>query len=331
MKRNILLVVLCILIAFVSVSCASSSSSSSDSWILNPYDRKYPESEYLMAVGSGTGRNPAIDNAMQNLAIAFNVDVYSSNTSTAYGSAQVSNGQRNVNSFVENQNVVSTVSDVKDIVGVEVYDVVEKDGRVYARVGLNRSNSINLLNERISSMSSYLNSEISKASRANNVNALAICSAIYEDALTADSYLLQKEILTGQSEIRFVNRIVAIRNSIVSGKSAKVTISMPYTYDSSTVRGIIEAALRSAGITVVQYGADYEVLCDIGVYSDKYNASNYVIDNVAVTLSLSDGSGNNSVSSMEKITSLSQPMALQNVMKYLNEEIRDLLRELLSV
>ena len=320
------------LILFLIVSCTSSSGTSDNvSWMLDPYDKKYPESDYLIAVGFGNSRNTAVDDALQNLARSFTVDIYSTNSSSSFGSVQVSNGKRNYDSYLTNDTTVQTVSNVRDIIGVETLDVVEKDNKVYARVGLNRKNSVNLLTQRINSKAAYLTSQLSKASMSSSVEALSICGSIYDDVITVDSYILQLEKLTGQSETRYSDKLNSIRSKAVSGKSASINVNMPYKYDTRAVKGIIESSLKSAGLTVSNGKSDFEVRCDIGVYSDNDNTSNYIINNVSITVSLISGNDRNSVSSMEKITSLSQQMAMQDVMKYYDDEIRNLIRSLLGV
>lgn len=321
-------VVVLAVIAVLLASCASASIDAvEEKWVFEPYDADHPQDDYLMAVGSGTGRNPAIDSAMQSLAQSFSVDVMSTTSTDSAGGMTVRDGSRSSYSDVFSGSSVHTLSNVRDIVAVEVFEVVEHDGMFHARVGVDRKKAIDILSGRIDGRYAAIEAELAKAATATPIKALSICSAVYEDALGIDGYILQLEVLSGKGKRRLADRIAEIRNSVLSGRSVSVKLNVPRDYDDDAVRGMIESALTGVGLEVVRSKGDFSLSCDVGTSSDR---TKYVVDTVVVTLTISDSYGSNSVSSMEKVTSLNESMGVQNVMKHLDTEIDELVGTLLA-
>lgn len=320
---------LLIMISMFAVSCKTTGSSD---WIMNPYDNTHKSGEYLMVVGIGNTKEEATNNAMQSLAQNFSVDIRSSTGSSSSGTVSVTNGQKNVYSSSSVSSVVTTVSNVKNLVGVETYNVAELDGKIFVRVGINIAKTEKILNARIASGYQTILNSISRAEKETGMKALSACAAIYEDAVEMDCYILQLEVLSGRTDYaRLADKVVAIRNKYLTGKTISIKIQMPFSYSHATVKGLVESKLTEAGLSITNKKPTYTLDCIISTSSDSVSYSDKVNEIISVTLMLSTSGESNTLSDSKTIVSPNKMIAMQNAMEYIIATVPQLLSALLSV
>lgn len=324
-----LLIALCC--AVTLVSCASSSSQGSvPSWYVDVYDQQYPQGEYLLAVGTGTGRNPAIDDATYALASAFVTSVSGQSVSGTSDIVSNRNGAVSSSSTSSYESLVTTTSDLDNIVGLEVFDVVQaEDGTFYARVGLEVASAVQSLNTMLADCRASVESALSEARRAGTVEGLSILSSVMESANEADGYSLQLSVLTGSRYQSLSSQVENLRKNLLDGVSVSIATTVRGDVDASTVEGAARSAFSKAGISISDR-SPVKAEVEVSSSRDDGNRSGYVIDNVVVSLSIDDGRRSATESAEDSITSIDEAQADRNVGEFISEALDELTSSLLA-
>lgn len=315
----------------ILVSCASSSEQgSAPSWYVDVYDQQYPEGEYLLAVGTGTGRNPAIDDATYALASAFVTNVSGQSISGTSDIILNRNGSTSSHSASSYESMVTTTSNLDNIVGLEVFDVVQaEDGTFYARVGLEVASAVQSLSTMLADCRATVESALSEARRAGTVDGLSILSSVMESANEADGYSLQLSVLTGSRYQSLSSQVENLRKNLLDGVSVSIATTVRGDVDASTVEGAARSAFSKAGISISDR-SPVKAEVEVSSSRDDGNRSGYVIDNVVVSLSIDDGRRSATASAEDSITSIDEAQADRNVGEFISEALDELTSSLLA-
>lgn len=223
-------------------------------WLDSPYDKAYQEAEYLCAVGSGSSRNKAVDDAMSALSQVFNSQVHSVTTVTSLSTAEEDILGKMTFSEASEMVESSKIESVTDkIVGSEVVNShTDELGRVYVRVALNRKTAAELYQKEIADLSSQIKDLRSKAAFASDplksyvvlVRALAL-------AKQQQTLINQVQVLLKQSQ---PSQLAAIQRELAN-LSASVSIVVEVATDEAsepTLKAAFSSALQTLGFAVIE-------------------------------------------------------------------------------
>ena len=129
-------VALLIIITIVLSSCTSTNNSGLPSWFINQYDATYTKTDYICAVGSGSTKEEAQENAKVTISQIFNTSI--KNALVTF--------DNDTTSSLSTRGYIDT--SVDDLMGLKVANTfVNKDGTFFVRVALDKKMAINKIRE----------------------------------------------------------------------------------------------------------------------------------------------------------------------------------------
>lgn len=242
--------------ALLLVSCSSSGNTSGNGtpgWVTNPAN-EYSESQYLMAVGSGSTLREAQTDAFSRLSQIFQMDI---DASEQLYSETI---DRNVNNNLYSQSTSKLLNNVRigtkqELMNTTILDSdVDKFGTYYALAGMDRAESSRIYKQEISNNSIQIDE--------------------YENAADNEQNILQKMILlTKAKAVASANVMLSKQLNIILGGAGtggeatedltriqekfrntqqKANVTIQTNNATETVKSAINAVLQNAGFNITQ-------------------------------------------------------------------------------
>lgn len=256
--RRLLLPVL-LSLAILS-GCATSMGSSSPLWMDRPYDKSYDQATYLAAVGSGSTREQAVDNARAALSQIFSSEVRSITELTTLSTSSTDEAGHSTFTQASEMLEMGRVSSTTEaIIGSEVANVfTDSLGRVHARVVLHRAKSADLYRERVADLARQRSALRTKRLLTDDL--LRRYILLLEElglAREEQGFLDQIQVLSGTSQSQVLMPLRQELSRLASSITVAVHVDAP---EAATARlqSAFEAALQQLGFSTVSTTAAYE-------------------------------------------------------------------------
>jgi hypothetical protein len=257
-------------------------------WYLDPAS-EYPQSAYITGQGDGASADEAQSRALSQISLYFKSKVssdsvfYNDYSETRWGAASESRQHSHRTERI----TVTSASDFFAVAFTPVY--VDKKGAYHILAYIDRAKAAQIYKARIAEklqeaeriLEAYSGSPDPLAAAPHLEAARAVC----EDACDYSSMLL---VISGAGNPDTAARFAAVDAAIAANKSrmtAAVAVDMQ-----PIVAQAVSAALRNAGLTIVDSGASYTAAVEISLSEGKTAHYITVTPSVAVTLKTADGS-----------------------------------------
>ncbi len=253
-------VLLSILIAILLSGCALAPRSQvGPSWLDRPYDAVYGQGEYLVAVGSGSTREQAVDAARAALSQIFASEVQSVTELTTRSTSAVdeagSSAFTQASEMLEMGRVSSTT---EAIIASEVANVyTDALGRTYARVVMHRTTSAALYRSEVQALAQQRASL--KARRLGTSEALGQYILLLEELALArreQGFLDQIQVLTAKSQGSVLLPLQRELGALASTITISLSVDAPAAAQ-GVLAAAFEAALQALGFVTVTDGGAY--------------------------------------------------------------------------
>jgi len=245
----------------VLLGCATGGTSSRPSWLERPYDKSYDQGTYLAAVGSGSTREQAVDNARAALSQIFQSEVSSvTELTTLSTSATDEAGASTFTQASEMLEMGRVTSTTDAIIGSEVANVfTDSLGRVHARVVLHRTKSGDLYAQRVGELA--LQRSALRTKRLLTADVLRQYILLLEElglATSEQGYLDQIQVLSGKSQAHVLMPLRQELSRLASAITVVVNVDAPPAAR-ATLQAAYEAALQQLGFTTAEAKGAYEL------------------------------------------------------------------------
>lgn len=269
MRKGILLFLIPFLVSCVTIP------NQRPTWIDDPYDRKYPEDEYLLVVGSGSSYQKAVENARINLASVFSSQVEAFTQITTIDS---SDGV----SFDELFEQGTVSSNVEDLVGSEVVaSFTDPLGQTYVRLAIHRKENAAFLENRLTELTKEL-AKIRSQSSTDRLERYHLLLSSYPIAREAQQLSDRIWVLTGKLN---PNHLLALQSELrVLAGSISVEVLVHSENDSHLLKAGFEGALQSLGFT--QGSGDYILTVAYDSEPVLFEASPYAYERYQLSVTL---------------------------------------------
>jgi hypothetical protein len=242
-------------------------------WMDRAYDAVYDEKTYLVAVGSGSTREQAVDAARSALSQIFTSTVHAFTEVTSLSTAATdSEGKRTFTEAVQMIDTGQIESQSDAIIGSEVANVyTDSLGRVHARVVMHRVRSTELYRSRVD--------ELRRSRAAIRSRSMLHADPLYRYvsllselalALEEQGYLDQIQVLTTKSQ---PNVVLPLRQEL-SAVAASIAVAVSLDGDETAQLPLtvaLESELQRLGFTVVPGEAPYSL-------TGRYTAEEVVME-----------------------------------------------------
>ncbi|MFA5513944.1 MAG: LPP20 family lipoprotein [Sphaerochaetaceae bacterium] len=258
MKKRIYPIVV-ILFALFAVGCLSSNTSGKRPvWIELLYDRSYPQSKYLCAIGSGSNYENAVGSAYSSLSQSFSVRVestlqtfsesYYSETSSYFGDSMIDSG------------ILSTQSET--ILGAKVVNVwVDKQNMVWVRVALERAKGAKLYEKEIKQLAQQIEKiQLSAMKESSSLSRYFRLQKALPLAEKHQQLIQQLSVLKGSTVNPLLRNLESQLDSIASAVTVTVTVTKaPNQETKKRIENGFIALLNDYGFSVGQGEAVVEI------------------------------------------------------------------------
>ncbi len=227
-----------IVLSLLFVSCASVSNQGIPSWFINQYDAPCNKTDFICAVGSGSSKEEAHENAKVALSQIFNTKIQ--NALVLYDSDN--------KSTLDSIGYVDT--SVDDLIGLKLVNTyVNKDGVFFVRVALEKKLAINKLREIITPS----NREIASLLASNNESDLTYLQNLLRAkkiAISIQQYFDQLSVL---EEATVPSPLISVENKINMLKknlSLDVKVESEDSFTKSQLEKAVQTMLINSGIGI---------------------------------------------------------------------------------
>ncbi len=258
MKALLLSILLSLALLF---GCTTSMGSASHpAWMESSYDKSYDQGTYLAAVGSGSTREQAVDNARAALSQIFTSEVRSVTETTSHSTSSTDEaGQRTFTEAFELLQMGQVSSTTEELIGSEVANVyTDSLGRVHARVVLHRKKSAEVYRERVGELARERSAL--RAQRLLTGDVLRQYTLLLEElglATQEQGFLDQIRVLTGTSQAQVLLPLRQELGRLAGAITVTVNVDAPQEA-TARLQSAFEGALQSLGFSTVAGAAAYE-------------------------------------------------------------------------
>ena len=332
-KKVFLFIVILQLLCLVSCAYAppvakKSVSTSSDfpEWINNP-NSLYPDSRYIVGVGSGDTRQAAEKDAVGNIAKVFQSAITVDQTVIENYLEVEENNQSSASfsSQMLNRTSVASQQELKNI-KIDKVHFSSNDGLYYVLAYLNRAETALLYEQDIKNndgkIVEYFNNYKGSANKLNKYGNLAKCKTI-----TAINDVLrnQYQVLTkGQAEVP-----VSVPISEIDQKMAEllntITVALyPGKDTPAEVGDYLREIVGKIGFKMVNSQGDFSMNYSLDIEPTDINRDNLVAYNWKLTIEVRDNVNNQSLKSFnhnKRSTAVSEGEAKSRIMRTVREQL----------
>lgn len=241
--------------------CATSMGSSSyPAWMDSSYDKSYDQDTYLAAVGSGSTREQAVDNARAALSQIFKSEVRSVTELTTLSTSSTDEaGQSTFTQAFEMLEMGRVSSTTEELIGSEVANVfTDSLGRVHARVVVHRKKSADVYRERAGELARERSAMRTK--RLLTGDPLRQYILLLEElslATQEQGFLDQIQVLSGTRQSQVLLPLRQELGRLASTIVVSVNVDAPEGAK-ATLQSAYEAAFQSLGFSTTDGRAAYE-------------------------------------------------------------------------
>lgn len=276
-----------LLCVFSFFACSSSApiTQNAPQWVIAP-DKLYSASEYLNAVGSGSNRREAENDALSILikSIVQNVSSVSDASKTMTGNEK--KGFEIAYDFTSSIETVSTVTDIVGVVYKEVWE--DKEGTFHVLAQINREESGRYYRQEIDASNKVIGSEILYAEEHDGTfEALA---ALQNATSLAQENQVNMALLAGIHPDMY--RLISIDYVspaalavMASRQTEKIKVAVKVEGDTQErIEGALEAVLAEVGLRIadseeeVRYCLEAKVSVEEMDGNEKYEYVRYILD-----------------------------------------------------
>lgn len=276
----------CALVLFPIIIGCSSTSNVAPEWVTNP-DALYNSKDYLWAVGSGSDKKNAENDALSILAQSIQQDVI------ATTEAQKTFGGNDKTGYNINYDYTGNVmvdSNIKDVPGVTFPQTwISGNGTVYTMALLNRDEAGRFYRQKITDLASVIESEILFASNhEGSFVAFAALQNAVDSAWEKQGYI---DILAGINPNMYrmvsLDYISAQEVEVLANRQKeRIFVAVDVEGDSNErIASILEASLKELGLKAFDAGdetATYllhgKIIMEPMDHDSKYEYVRFVID-----------------------------------------------------
>ncbi len=252
-----------ILLSFALLSgCATSMGSSSyPAWVDSSYDKSYDQGTYLAAVGSGSTREQAVDNARAALSQIFRSEVRSVTELTTHSTSNIDEaGNRTFTEASELLQLGRVSSTTEALIGSEVANVfTDSLGRVHARVVLHRKKTSDLYREQVTTLARERSTL--RATRLLTDDLLRRYILLLEElnlATEEQGFLDQIQVLSGTKQTQVLLPLRQELSRLAGAITVSVHVDAPQAAQ-ARLQSAFEAAMQQLGFSTVDGKAAYEM------------------------------------------------------------------------
>ncbi len=234
MKKVAILLLLSVMI----ISCSSTNDNSIPNWFVNQYDSTYSKTNFIVAVGSGTSKEEAEENAKISLSQIFN---------TSIKNALVTYDNDNTSSLITRGYIDTSVD---DLLGVKLVNTqLNNDGIFFVRIVLDKALASNKIREIITPKNNEINKLLVNSNN-NSYEYLKNLIRAEKIAFENQKYYDQLSVLQDAS---VSSPLIDVQNKIYEVKN---TLSMELIIDSvdldtkKELQKVIETMLLNSGISI---------------------------------------------------------------------------------
>jgi len=220
------------------ISCSSTNNNSIPNWFVNQYDSTYSKTNFIVAVGSGTSKEEAEENAKISLSQIFN---------TSIKNALVTYDNDNTSSLITRGYIDTSVD---DLLGVKLVNTqLNNDGIFFVRIVLDKALASNKIREIITPKNNEINKLLVNSNN-NSYEYLKNLIRAEKIAFENQKYYDQLSVLQDAS---VSSPLIDVQNKIYEVKN---TLSMELIIDSvdldtkKELQKVIETMLLNSGISI---------------------------------------------------------------------------------
>lgn len=330
------IVFLIILHLLCIISCASapppksniSTSSDFPEWINNP-NSLYPDSRYIVGVGSGDTRQAAEKDAVGNIAKVFQSAITVDQTVVENYLEVEENSQSSASfsSQMLNRTSVTSQQDLKNI-KIDKIHFSSKDGLYYVLAYLNRAETALLYEQDIKNndgkIVKYFSNYKSSHNKLNKYGNLAKCKTI-----TAINDVLrnQYQVLTkGQAEVPVTIPISEIDKSMTDLLNT-ITIALYPSKDTAPEVGdFLKEVVGKIGFKMVNTQGDFSMNYSLNIEPTNINRENLVAYNWKLTIDVKDNVNKYSLKTFnlnKRSTAISEEEARSRILRTVKEQLNN--------
>lgn len=231
-------VAILLLLSAIIISCSSTNNNSIPNWFVNQYDSTYSETNFIVAVGSGTSKEEAEENAKISLSQIFN---------TSIKNALVTFDNDNTSSLSTRGYIDTSVD---DLLGVKLVNTqLNNDGIFFVRIVLDKALASNKIREIITPKSNEINNLLGNS---NNNSYVYLKNLIRAEKIASENQKYYDQLSVLQ-DATVSSPLIDVQNKIYE---VKKTLSMELIIDSEDLntkrelQKVIETMLLNSGISI---------------------------------------------------------------------------------
>lgn len=270
---------LLILISIILISCETTNSSNVPSWFINQYDATYTKTDYICAVGSGSTKEEAQENASVTISQIFN---------TSIKNALVTFDNDTTSSMSSRGYIDTSVDDLMGLKVVNTY--VNNEGTFFVRVALDKKIAINKIREKITPTNNEITSLMQL--KESDFEYLQDLLRARKLAMSIQSYFDQLSVLE-QSTV--TSPLLSIEKKITALKqelSLSLNVESENSFAREQLQKAVETMLLDNGISInegkailtLDYNSSNAPPKD-GLYQCNFTLKVQVIENSVVVIS----------------------------------------------
>ncbi|MEJ2542555.1 MAG: LPP20 family lipoprotein, partial [Calditrichaceae bacterium] len=318
------------------VSCASappakknvSTSSDFPEWINNP-NSLYPDSRYIVGVGSGDTRQAAEKDAVGNIAKVFQSAITVDQTVIENYLEVEENNQSSASfsSQMLNRTSVKSQQDLKNI-KIDKVHFSSKDGLYYVLAYLNRAETALLYEQDIKNNDAkivkYFNNYKSSTNKLNKYGNLAKCKTItaINDVLRSQYQVLTK----GQASVPVSIPLSEIDKEMTELLNTITVALYPGKDTPAEVGDYLSEIVGKIGFKMVNTQGDFSMNYSLNIEPTDINRNNLVAYNWKLTIEVRDNVNNYSLKSFnhnKRTTAVSEGEAKSRIMRTIREQLNN--------
>ncbi len=334
LKKTVIILIILQLLCLVSCASApppkSNISTTSDSpeWINNP-NSLYPDSRYIVGVGSGDTRQAAEKDAVGNIAKVFQSAITVDQTVIENYLEVEENNQSNASfsSQMLNRTSITSQQDLKNI-KIDKVHFSSEDGLYYVLAYLNRAETALLYEQDIKNndgkIVEYFKNYKNSQNKLNKYGNLSKCKTI-----TAINDILrnQYQVLTkGQAEVPVSIPISEIDNSMTELLNTITVTLYPGKETAPEVGDFLKEVVGKIGFKMVNSQGDFSMNYSLDIEPTDINRENLVAYNWKLTIEVKDNVNNYSLKSFnhnKRSTAVSEGEAKSRIMRTVKEQLNN--------
>lgn len=234
--------VMLLMLCFLLVGCSSYKMfDDAPSWLSDTYDKQYSKKDYLCAVGTGSSKETAEQNAKSSLSQIFNTKVSVVMQESTFDDTITSS------SLFSSYGVIN--SEVENLLGIETVNIYkDKFDKYWVRIAMNRKNAANNISSMIEADMANIDLLMREYKMdSNHIEGLRHLLDAQNLAVKVEPYLQRLSVI---KEYTVKSPLIDIEKSLAA---AKKNLAITINYDGSVdslLKVSLQSSLEEKGFTV---------------------------------------------------------------------------------